>query len=214
MYPYIGLYLWLTPANYINTSPPPELNFPVKFSFSIFSFDFFPKFFSPQSSLQWWCLTHWYPWPWGQGYIHLRMLTYWNGNFECVIQDFHWNFFSIFHNLRSVWVSIDSNVFCTKIFHLLRHIWPIQFFWLSFPLPNTFFQPLSSWKNFVNWFICFSHLVFFARLGSSLSNTEGIFLTNINSAANKPELIFGFGMILYTVKNFWILLSFVSTPWF
>ena len=49
MFPYIGLYLWLTPANHIIvsgdpevcifiTSPPPELNFPVKFSFIIFSF--------------------------------------------------------------------------------------------------------------------------------------------------------------------------------
>ena len=40
---------------------------------------------------------------------------------------------------------------------------------------------------------------------NSLSNKDLIFLMNINSAGDNPELVFGFGVTWYTLKNYWIL---------
>ena len=63
------------------------------------------------------------------------------------------------------------------------------------------------WNSLFLW-------IFFFSFGSNLSNIDLTFRTNISSAGDSFELVFDFGVIQYTARNFCILRSSVSSPWF
>ena len=48
--------------------------------------------------------------------------------------------------------------------------------------------------------LCFFFIVFFFSFCNSLSNIDLIFLVNINSAGDNPDLVLEFGITRYTLK--------------
>ena len=72
-------------------------------------------------------------------------------------------------------------------------------FQISFPFLYSLKKMFSPGiKNFAPFF---SLLFFLSFFDNSLSNTDLIFLANINSVGDNPELVLGFGVRRYTLKN-------------